>query len=224
MDFDPGWDERLVAQAQRAGRAARGAGDLHLSRTPSRFEDGQPVRRPTTARRAGPGAEAGRRLRRPTTRCWPSRRTRSQARRRCRPSTWAPAACSRPGASPQEFPYDPWLYFHGEEQALALRLLHPRLGPVPHARPAGAPPVQRCARRARRRGRCTGTQRTRRSARRALVDAGAALARRAWRRWWRARTWASTGWDRRAAWRTTRPSAASTTPRARWRRRPSAPA
>ncbi|RYZ00662.1 MAG: hypothetical protein EOO24_16215 [Comamonadaceae bacterium] len=47
MDFDAGWDEQLIAQAQALGAPARG---LALSSYPNAFvlENGVPVRRPTT--------------------------------------------------------------------------------------------------------------------------------------------------------------------------------
>lgn len=121
MDFDPGWDARLVDQARLLGAPGRG---LVISSYPNAFGfvDGRPQRRPTTtegvlAHVLKPGAafdpehpvlafeahpvESGRAL----------------------PGFHLGAGCLfAPGRLAQAFPYDPWFYFHGEEQALALRL------------------------------------------------------------------------------------------------------
>jgi hypothetical protein len=120
MDFDPGWDERLIDQAQALGAPQRG---LVLTSYPDafRFVDGQPVRRPTThgvlAQVVKPGAafEAGHPVlpfeAHPVETTVPL------------PAFHLGAGCLfAPGRITQHFPYDPWLYFHGEEQALALRL------------------------------------------------------------------------------------------------------
>lgn len=120
MDFAAGWDERLVAAARALGAPRRG---LVLSTYPDafRFVDGEPVCQPTThgvlAQVLKPGAafapdhpvlafEA-----QPVDRSEPL------------PAFHLGAGCLfAPGRIVQAFPYDPWLYFHGEEQALTLRL------------------------------------------------------------------------------------------------------
>ncbi len=119
-DFDPGWDAILVRQARALGAPKRG---LVISSYPNAFsfENGLVVRRPTTqgvlAHVVKPGAAF-------------------EAEHpvlgfEAHPvETDAPlagfhlgAGCLfAPGTFVQAFPYDPWLYFHGEEQALALRL------------------------------------------------------------------------------------------------------
>lgn len=120
MDFDAGWDQALVAQALALGAPARG---LVITSYPDAFGfvDGQPVRRRTTtgvlAQVVKPGCsfapdhpvlafEAH-----PVESALPL------------PGFHLGAGCLfAPGRITQQFPYDPWLYFHGEEQALALRL------------------------------------------------------------------------------------------------------
>ena len=119
-DFDPGWDTRLIRQAQALGAPARG---LVLSSYPNAFsfEGDAVVRRPTTqgvlAHVVKPGSafepdhpvlafEAH-----PVETTVPL------------PAFHLGAGCLfSSGAFVQAFPYDPWYYFHGEEQALALRL------------------------------------------------------------------------------------------------------
>lgn len=120
MDFDPGWDARLVAQAQALGAPGRG---LVVSTYPGafRFVDGQPVRDPGTpgvlAQVVKPGGsfEPGHPVlpfqAQPVPGTQPL------------PAFHLGAGCLfAPGRIAEHFPYDPWLYFHGEEQALALRL------------------------------------------------------------------------------------------------------
>ena len=120
MDFDAHWDERLIAQAQALLDGRKG---IAVSSYPNAFvfEGGQPVRRATTekvlAHVVKPGAsfEPGHpvlafeahplELDLPVAGCHLG------------------AGCLfAPGNFVQSFPYDPWFYFHGEEQALALRL------------------------------------------------------------------------------------------------------
>ena len=120
MDFEPGWDARLLDQARQLQQTHP---DSVISSYPHPFdlEAGQPVHRPTT--------------------------TKVLAHVLRRDSQFAPdhavlnfeahpveqdtplqgfhlgAGClMAPGHFVQRFPYDPYLYFHGEEQALALRL------------------------------------------------------------------------------------------------------
>jgi hypothetical protein len=120
MDFDSGWDERLVAQACALGGPAR---DLVISSYPDAFvfEQGRPVRKPTTrgvlAQVVKPGAafEDGHPVL-----PFQAHPVDSDAPL---PGFHVGAGCLfAPGRIVQAVPYDPWLYFHGEEQALALRL------------------------------------------------------------------------------------------------------
>ncbi|RYY81578.1 MAG: hypothetical protein EOO24_41875 [Comamonadaceae bacterium] len=120
MDFDPGWDTLLIDQARALGAPQRG---LVISSYPNAFvlEDGMPVRRPTTdgvlAHVVKPGAafEAGHPV-------LPFE-AHPVASDQALPGFHLGAGCVfAPGRLVQAFPYDPWFYFHGEEQAFALRL------------------------------------------------------------------------------------------------------
>lgn len=120
MDFDEGWDERLVAQAQALGAPAR---RLVVSTYPDAFAfvDGRPVRRPTTrgALVQVPKPGAGFAATHPVL-PFEARPVDTDAPV---PAFHVGAGCLfAPGTITQAVPYDPWLYFHGEEQALALRL------------------------------------------------------------------------------------------------------
>jgi hypothetical protein len=119
-DFDPHWDERLVAQA---GALALGRPGFAISAYPHPFvlEDGKPVHKPTTPHvlshvvKPGAAFEAGHPVlgfeAHPVDRGEPV------------PGFHLGAGCLfAPGHIAQDIPYDPHLYFHGEEQALALRL------------------------------------------------------------------------------------------------------
>ena len=120
MDFDPRWDERLIAQAQALGAPQR---DLVISTYPDafRFVDGEPVRQATTERVLA-------QVVRPGSAFAPDHPVLSFEAHpveatTCLPAFHVGAGCLfAPGRIAQRFPYDPWLYFHGEEQALALRL------------------------------------------------------------------------------------------------------
>jgi hypothetical protein len=120
MDFDPGWDERLVAQAQALGAPERA---IVVSTYPDAFvfEDGRPVRRHTTqgvlAQVVKPGAAFA--ADHPVL----PFEAHPVAADAPLPAFHVAAGCLfAPGRITQAVPYDPWLYFHGEEQALALRL------------------------------------------------------------------------------------------------------
>lgn len=120
MDFDPGWDERLVAQAEalQAGRPG-----VVISSYPNAFafEQGLPVRRLVTQGVLAHVLKPG---------------TRFDAEHpvlafeahpvdsaRPLPGFHLGAGCLfAPGRFALAFPYDPALYFHGEEQAIAARL------------------------------------------------------------------------------------------------------
>ena len=148
MDFDPGWDDTLVAQARTLGAPGRG---LVLSTYPDAFgfAGGAPVRQRTTtgvlAQVLKPGSrfEAGHPVL--------AFEAHPVASDRPLAAFHLGAGCLfAPGGIVERFPYDPWLYFHGEEQALALRLythgwdlFHPCALPVQHLyneAGSGAPP------------------------------------------------------------------------------------
>ena len=120
MEFGPHWDEFLIGQAQSllAGRPG-----LAISSYPTAFvfEDGQPVQRSVTAGVLGhvvkPGSvfEADHPVlgfeAHPFDSTVPVR------------GFHIGAGCLfAPGDFAKRFPYDPHLYFHGEEQAMASRL------------------------------------------------------------------------------------------------------
>lgn len=121
MDFEPGWDERFIAQAQALLPGRRG---LVLSAYPNAFvfgADGQPVHKPTTHQVLAHVLKPGSRfdLEHPV--------LAFEAHPVESPLPLAGfhlgAGCLfAPGAFAHQFPYDPAFYFHGEEQALALRL------------------------------------------------------------------------------------------------------
>jgi len=120
MDFDPGWDDTLVSQALALGAPQR---PLVISSYPDAFAfvDGQPVRRPTTqgvlAQVLKPGAAFA--ADHPVL-AFQAQPVEASAPL---PAFHVGAGCLfAPGHIVQEVPYDPWLYFHGEEQAMALRL------------------------------------------------------------------------------------------------------
>jgi len=137
MDFAPGWDERLAGQAQALSAGRRG---VVLSTYPSAFvfEDGKPVPKPVTQKVLamvvkprtafvgdnpvlafeGQPVETDQPL----------------------PGMHVGAGCLfASGNFALEFPYDPAIYFHGEEQSVALRLFtkgwdifHPPGMPIYH--------------------------------------------------------------------------------------------
>jgi hypothetical protein len=120
MDFDEGWDERLIAQATalQAGRVG-----AVISSYPSAFafENGEPVRRPVTGRILAHVVKPGM----PFDPEHPvlSFEAHPVNRDEPVPGFHLGAGCLfAPGKFALEFPYDPALYFHGEEQALAARL------------------------------------------------------------------------------------------------------
>lgn len=120
MDFDPGWDDALVAQALELGAPRR---PVVISSYPDAFAfvEGEPVRRPTTrgvlAQVLKPGAMFAADHPVLSFQAQPVETTHPL------PAFHVGAGCLfAPGRIVQEVPYDPWLYFHGEEQAMALRL------------------------------------------------------------------------------------------------------
>jgi len=137
MDFDPHWDVRLVEQAKAllAGRAG-----VVLASYPNPFtlENGQPVHKVVSDQvlahvvKPGTGFDPGHLVLTFEARPVPVNEP--------LPGFHVAAGCLfAPGRFALDFPYDPRLYFHGEEQALALRLFthgwdifHPPRLPIYH--------------------------------------------------------------------------------------------
>jgi hypothetical protein len=120
MDFEPGWDERLIAQAQAL---LPGRPGVVLSAYPNafRFEDGLAVPHPTTSKvlahvvKPATNFEAGHPVL--------SFEAHPVETDDAVPGFHLGAGCLfAPGRFALQFPYDPALYFHGEEQAIAARL------------------------------------------------------------------------------------------------------
>ncbi|HSV34203.1 MAG TPA: GlcNAc-transferase family protein, partial [Ramlibacter sp.] len=120
MDFDVDWDARLIAQAQALLPGRKG---VVLSAYPNAFvfEGDLPVRKACTEKvlahvlKPGTVFEADHPVlsfeAQPVDQDAPL------------PGFHLGAGCLfAPGHFVQAFPYDPWFYFHGEEQALAARL------------------------------------------------------------------------------------------------------
>jgi hypothetical protein len=123
MDFEPGWDARLIEQAQALLPGRRG---VVLSSYPDGFvfdAHGQPVHR--TA--AGDGVLAHV-VKGDTAGFEPDHPVLGFAGYPIAspdplPGFHLGAGCLfAPGSLAEQFPYDPYFYFHGEEQALAIRL------------------------------------------------------------------------------------------------------
>ncbi len=120
MEFEPGWDEQLAAQARALAAGRRG---VVISAYPDAFAfaDGRPRRRPATRHVLAHVAKPG-------TAFDPAHpvlafEAHPVESERPLPGFHLGAGCLfAPGRFALEFPYDPALYFHGEEQALALRL------------------------------------------------------------------------------------------------------
>ena len=120
MDFDAHWDERLIAQALRLLPGRKGVA-LTAYPNPFVFEGGRPVKRPATDKvlfhvvKPAAGFEPDH----PVLGFEAHPLDSDQAV----PGYHLGAGCLfAPGRFVQAFPYDPWFYFHGEEQALAARL------------------------------------------------------------------------------------------------------
>ncbi|HSI54360.1 MAG TPA: GlcNAc-transferase family protein [Ramlibacter sp.] len=120
MDFEARWDDRLITQAQALlpGRAG-----VVLSAYPNAFvfDAGRPVHKPSTQHilahvvKDGALFEPGH----------PVLGFEAHPLERDEPVAGfhLGAGCLfAPGSFVPAFPYDPWFYFHGEEQALAARL------------------------------------------------------------------------------------------------------
>jgi hypothetical protein len=120
MDFDLHWDQRLIAQAQALLPGRKG---VVLSAYPDAFvfEGDRPVRTPA-------GGKVLVHVVKPGARFEADHLVLPFEAHPVQHDTALPgfhlgAGCLfAPGALVQAFPYDPWFYFHGEEQALAARL------------------------------------------------------------------------------------------------------
>ena len=120
MDFDPNWDEQLIAQASAL---LPGRPGVVLSAYPNAFafEGAQVVRRPATDKvlahvvKPGSSFEADHPVL--------GFEAHPVDHDRAVPGFHVGAGCLfAPGQFVQSFPYDPYFYFHGEEQALAARI------------------------------------------------------------------------------------------------------
>jgi hypothetical protein len=120
MDFDLHWDQRLIEQAEQLLPGRRGV-VISSYPNPFVFEGDRAVRNPTTdkvlAHVVKPGAqfEADH----------PVLPFEAHGIDRDEPLQGfhlAAGCLFAPGDLAQDFPYDPWFYFHGEEQAYAVRL------------------------------------------------------------------------------------------------------
>jgi hypothetical protein len=122
MDFDPHWDTKLIEQA-RALQARVAHPGVVVSSYPNSFafENGQPVRRGVTDKVLVHVVK-------PQAVFQPDHLVLHFEGHPVEQDTpvrgfHLGAGCLfAPGRFAWQFPYDPWFYFHGEEQALALRL------------------------------------------------------------------------------------------------------
>jgi hypothetical protein len=120
MDFDEGWDAQLIAHAQALLTGRRG---IAISSYPNSFvfQEGRPVRRPATekvlAHVVKPGSGFS-----------PEHVVLSFEAHPAHvdepvPGFHVGAGCLfAPGSFVEQLPYDPWFYFHGEEQGVAIRM------------------------------------------------------------------------------------------------------
>ena len=120
MDFDLHWDQRLIEQAQALLPGRKG---VVLSAYPNAFvfEGDRPVRRPATdkvlAHVVKPAATFE-----PDHPVLPFEAHPVEQDAPLAGFHLGAGCLFAPGVFVQAFPYDPWYYFHGEEQALAARL------------------------------------------------------------------------------------------------------
>jgi hypothetical protein len=120
MDFEPEWDAIMIGQAQALQATQPG---FVISSYPPAFEliDGEPVRRASTekvlAHVVKPGATFD-----PAHLSLPFEAHPVEQDRPVRGFHLGAGCLFAPGEFVERFPYDPYLYFQGEEQALAARL------------------------------------------------------------------------------------------------------
>jgi hypothetical protein len=120
MDFDPHWDERLIAEGESL-MAGRPGMVITAYPNPFMFEGDRPVHKPATNKvlahvvKTGHAFEADHLVL--------SFEAHPVDRDEPLVGFHVAAGCLfAPGKIVQAFPYDPWYYFHGEEQAYAARL------------------------------------------------------------------------------------------------------
>jgi hypothetical protein len=120
MDFDLHWDQRLIEQAQVLMPGRPGVA-ITAYPNPFVFEGDRPVRKAATEKvlahvvKTGTGFEADHPVL--SFEAHPVERDEPMA------GFHLAAGCLfAPGEIVQALPYDPWFYFHGEEQAYAVRL------------------------------------------------------------------------------------------------------
>jgi hypothetical protein len=120
MDFDLHWDQRLIEQAAALMTGRRGVA-ITAYPNPFVFEGDRAVQRPTTGKvlahvvKPGAGFEADHPV-------LPFEAHPVEIDEPLPAFHLAAGCLFAPGTLVQAFPYDPWYYFHGEEQALAARL------------------------------------------------------------------------------------------------------
>jgi hypothetical protein len=120
MDFDLHWDERLIDQALALQAMQSG---FVISSYPNAFElqDGQPVHKAATTKVLGHVVKAGAQFA-PDHPVLGFEAHPFDSDEPVRGFHVGAGCLFAPGDLVQRFPYDPYLYFHGEEQALAARL------------------------------------------------------------------------------------------------------
>jgi hypothetical protein len=149
IDFDPHWDERLITQALALQTRQTG---IVISSYPNAFEfqDGEPVRKAATAKVLAHVVKTGAAFA-PDHPVLSFEAHPFDSEAPVRGFHLGAGCLFAPGDFVQRFPYDPHLYFHGEEQALAARLFthgwdifHMSGLPVFHLyRNAGSPAAER---------------------------------------------------------------------------------
>ncbi|MES2785245.1 MAG: GlcNAc-transferase family protein [Pseudomonadota bacterium] len=123
MDFDQGWDETLITQATTLMSQKPGRPGVVISSYPNPFvfDNGEAVKRPTTQKVLAHVVK-------PDAQFEPEHpvlgfEAHPLDEDNAVPGMHLGAGCLfASGAYAEAFPYDPWYYFHGEEQALAARL------------------------------------------------------------------------------------------------------
>ena len=120
MDFDAGWDETLIAHTQVL---LPGRPGVVVSSYPNAFvlENGQVVRKPSTSKVLAHVVKTGTVFE--ETHPVLGFEAHPVETDQPVPGIHVGAGCLfGPGSMVQLFPYDPWFYFHGEEQGMSLRL------------------------------------------------------------------------------------------------------
>ena len=142
MDFDPHWDDTLIAQARSVLPGRRG---VVLSSYPNSFvfQDSRPVRRPATDKVLAHVVKTGS-VFEPD---HPVLAFEAHPLDRDRPVAGfhVGAGCLfAPGSFRAELPLRPVVLFPWRRAGAGGADLHPRLGHIPHPGPARVPPLQQC--------------------------------------------------------------------------------